>query len=134
VKVVLDTNVFISGIFFRGAPQAIMTAWGQGLLQLVVSRPILEEYDRVGRELSTRMSGFDLAPVFQLLDAKALVVESSAPLHVVREDPSDDKFLECALEAGKCPIVSGDRHLLKYDNFRGIAILKPRSFVDQYLK
>jgi predicted nucleic acid-binding protein len=49
------------------------------------------------------------------------------------EDPDDDKFLECAV-AGKCEIiVSGDKHLLRVEEYQGITILNPRNFVEKYL-
>ena len=52
MRIVLDTNVFISGVFFGGAPGMILQAWRSGEVSLVVSKPILEEYERVGAELS----------------------------------------------------------------------------------
>ena len=48
MKVVLDTNVFISGVFFSGPPYQILKAWREGKIQLVVSEKIFEEYVRVG--------------------------------------------------------------------------------------
>lgn len=52
MKVVLDTNVFVSGLFFSGPPYEILDAWRHGKLHLVVSPPILDEYRRVGEEPS----------------------------------------------------------------------------------
>jgi predicted nucleic acid-binding protein len=52
----------------------------------------------------------------------------------VCEDPDDNKFIECAL-ASNCPIiVSGDNHLLKLAGYSGIEVLKPRNFMEKYLK
>jgi putative PIN family toxin of toxin-antitoxin system len=51
VKVVLDTNVFVSGVFFGGPPRRILEAWRDGKIQLLLSPAILEEYQRVMREL-----------------------------------------------------------------------------------
>jgi len=51
----------------------------------------------------------------------------------VCDDPDDDKFLACAI-AGKCNvIVSGDKHVLKVSGYRGIEVVRPRKFVDEYL-
>jgi predicted nucleic acid-binding protein len=52
VRVILDTNVFVSGVFFSGPPYRILEAWRGGKLQLVASQEILEEYQRVGETLA----------------------------------------------------------------------------------
>ncbi|MFN7457461.1 MAG: putative toxin-antitoxin system toxin component, PIN family [Gemmatimonas sp.] len=52
MKVVLDTNVLVSGLLFGGVPGRILTAWSTGAIRLVISPPILEEYRRVGLALS----------------------------------------------------------------------------------
>jgi len=52
MKVVLDTNVFISGVFFSGPPHQILKAWRDGEVQIVVSAQVLAEYQRVGHTLA----------------------------------------------------------------------------------
>jgi predicted nucleic acid-binding protein len=52
MKIVMDTNVFISGVFFTGPPHRILKAWQRGDLDLVISEEILDEYRRVGRILA----------------------------------------------------------------------------------
>lgn len=54
MKVVVDTNVLVSGIFFGGVPGRVVNAWLQGQVELVLSPSILDEYRRVGRELATK--------------------------------------------------------------------------------
>ena len=54
MKVVLDTNVFVSGVFFGGQPHKILEAWRDGKIQLLLSPAILEEYQRVMRELAVQ--------------------------------------------------------------------------------
>jgi len=62
VRIVLDTNVFVSGIFFTGPPSQILKAWRDGKVQLLVSSSILEEYHRVGIELASQFQDVDLNP------------------------------------------------------------------------
>jgi putative PIN family toxin of toxin-antitoxin system len=57
MKVVLDTNVLISGVFFAGLPSRILEAWRDGRVNLVISPAILEEYRRVGEKLAARFEG-----------------------------------------------------------------------------
>ena len=81
MKVVLDTNVFISGIFFRGPPYLALKAWRDGMIKLVVSEKILEEYLRVGEILSKQYSQIRLGPILELIMAEA---EFTADLKLLR--------------------------------------------------
>ena len=134
MRIVLDTNVFISGVFFTGPPHQILKAWRDGKVRILVSPSILEEYHRVRIELASQFNDVDLKPFLDLLAVQAeIILAPSLPL-VIDEDPSDNKFLECAVAGNAACIVSGDRHLLKLSNFQEIRILKPRDFVQRYLR
>ena len=133
MRIVLDTNVFVSGVFFSGPPYHILQTWQNGQVQLVGSREVFEEYALVGRRLAERFPGVSLDPLLTLLLAHAQVVEARPLPRQVCSDPDDDKFLACAL-AGECRvIVSGDRALLKTSGYRRLQVITPRTFVDRYL-
>jgi len=133
VRIILDTNVVISGIFFAGPPYQILKAWRKGKLHLLISEEILAEYRRVGETLALQFPSIDLLPILDMLRANAEVISVKCLPEPVCDDPDDDKFLACAL-AGECKlIVSGDKHLLKVSGFRSIKVLKPREFVNCYL-
>lgn len=134
MRIVLDTNVFISGIFFTGPPYQILEAWRDGKVQLLVSPSILDEYQRIGVELALQFKDVDLRPFWELLTIQAEIVLAPTLHPVIHDDPSDDKFLEAALAGNASYIISGDRHLLKISEFQGIQILKPKDFVQRYLK
>lgn len=74
MRVILDTNVFVSGVFFSGPPYEILDAWRHGQFTLVVSLEILSEYARVGQELAGEFPTVDLAPALELLASKGEVV------------------------------------------------------------
>ena len=133
MKVVLDTNVLVSGLIFGGTPGRILTAWSDGRFTLVASPEILDEYRRVGQVLAG-----DREPLVRALDAllamvavHATVVSAPALVSRVCEDPDDDKFLAAALAGGATVVVTGDKHLLRVSGWRSIKVLKPRQFVDQ---
>jgi putative PIN family toxin of toxin-antitoxin system len=134
VRIVLDTNVFISGIFFSGPPFQILKAWRNEKIHLVISQEILEEYQRVGEILSVQFPGVDLSPILDLVQLKSEFVTPQSLPEKVCEDPDDDKFLACAMAGKTKLIISGDKKLLKVSNYRGIKIVTPRKFVDEYLK
>ena len=134
MKIVLNTNVFISGIFFSGPPSQILQAWKDKTIQIVLSEEILTEYQRVGEELSSKYSVIDIVPIIDLLTIYGEVVETKDLSVSICEDPDDNKFIECAISSNCKLIVSGDKHLLKFSGFQGIEVLKPREFIDLHLK
>ena len=133
MKVVLDTNVFISGVFFSGPPFEVLEAWRDRHISIVVSAEILEEYRRVGDRLAKEFSGIDIEPFLALLAVEADVVLAPPLPERVCEHPDDDKFIACAL-SGRCKvIVSGDKHLKDVSGYKDIEIVSPRIFVEHYL-
>jgi putative PIN family toxin of toxin-antitoxin system len=67
VKIVLDTNVLVSGMFFSGPPYEILKAWRDGKIRLVFSTEILKEYQRVAEELAKQFPGVDISEIMELL-------------------------------------------------------------------
>lgn len=131
IEVVLDTNTLIAG-FFPGASQKIIQAWKRGDVQAVVSAAVLKEYERIVAPLPFRKRQRD--EVLALVRNRMLTrtVRPSRHLRVVRDDPADDKFLECAL-AGKVKyIVSSDMHLKRIGKFESVEILTPTQFVKRH--
>ena len=133
MKIVLDTNVLVSGIFFSGPPRRILDAWTEGVIQFVVSVPILEEYRRVTTELEKQFPTVNIGPVFDFLLVQAEITFPRVLPAPVSPDPEDEKFIECALSAGIKVIVSGDKDLLGVSGYEGIRVLRPRAFVERYL-
>jgi putative PIN family toxin of toxin-antitoxin system len=135
VRVVVDTNVLISGLLFGGVPGRVLGAWSTGTLRLVVSPPVLDEYRRVGLELSTgREPLVGLVETFVAMVTTHALMVDARPLDVgVSVDPDDDMFLAAAIAGQAQVIVSGDKHLLQVTGWCGIDVMKPRHFVDRYL-
>jgi putative PIN family toxin of toxin-antitoxin system len=133
VKVVIDTNVFISGVFFRGAPYLVLQAWRDDEIQVVLSLEIMAEYRRVGEIFTQDHPGIDLTKILDFVFQNAVIYDASLLPEQVSEDPDDDKFLACALASGSKIIVSGDKHLLKVSGYQQIDVLKPREFLDTYI-
>lgn len=133
MRVILDTNVFISGIFFTGPPFRILRAWREGILQLVLSPGILEEYQRVAEELAVQFPVIDWRPIIDFVTVNAMMVPDIELGEPVCKDPDDDKFIACALASKSNLIVSGDKNLLMVSGFKGVRVLKPREFVETYI-
>jgi putative PIN family toxin of toxin-antitoxin system len=99
VRILLDTNVFISGVFFGGLPYQILKLWRDGRVRLVLSPEILDEYQRVGEHLAEQFPGVDVDPILELLTLQAELISAAKMPEPVCVDPDDDKFLPCALTA-----------------------------------
>jgi putative PIN family toxin of toxin-antitoxin system len=110
MRIILDTNVFVSGVFWSGPPHKILEAWAARKISLVLSLEILEEYQRIGRGLHLKYPTVDFGQVLTVLEANAEIVDVSRKHIAVCEDPDDDKFFSCAVACKVSLIVSGDKH------------------------
>ena len=133
LRVVLDTNVYISGtILSRGTPFEILEAWRRQAYVLITSEAIIAEIERVLHYPRIRdrytVSAQDVERLVESLRADALVIPGDYEVSSVSPDSDDDKFLACALEAQADCIVTGDPDLLDLGCYQGIDILKPREF------
>ncbi len=134
MKIILDTNVFISGIFFGGTPYQILDAWRNGRVDIILSEEIFAEYQRVANELSRQFKEVDISTFLDLITVNAIWVEAPKLPFNVAADPDDDKFLSCALASKTKIIVSGDKHLLAVSGYRRIEVVKPSLFIERHLK
>jgi putative PIN family toxin of toxin-antitoxin system len=129
IKAILDTNVIVSGIFWRGAPFEILKAWQKRHFLLAVSQPILNEYRRVLDEMTRKRPSLVLGSILELIELHSEIIEPVSFSRKVCSDPDDDKFLEAALAADADYVVSGDAALLSLKNHHGIRIVRPAQFL-----
>lgn len=125
---VADTNIYVPVFQFGGSLTRVLTLAEEEVVYLFISPPIVEELVGVlGDKFAwSRDRLADL--VDNLLSFTQFIVPRVAV--EVCSDPDDDRVLECALEAGADVIVSGDNDLLRLGSFRGIPIVRPRSFLE----
>lgn len=139
MKVVFDTNVVVSRYLSeQGTPAIIYQSWEEAAFILLVSEPILAEYQRaLGYEHLKAMHHMDDQTVAQVIIGireLATIIEPTELLEAVRDDPTDNKFLECAIAGGADYIVSGDKHLLQLQTYSGIPILSPAAFLTRLMQ
>jgi len=134
IRAVLDANVLVSGIVTEGTPRNTMRAWRAGHFHLVASQATLNEIGRVLRYPKIirrhRWSETEIQSFMESLEALAILTPGKLRLNVIAADPSDDRYLECAIEGEADCLVTGDRHLLELAAYRDVEILSPREFVD----
>jgi len=130
VRVVVDTSVFLPGVFFGGPPRDVLAAWRASRIEMVVSGEIIQEYLRVGVRLSARFPDADLDRVLDMVAETATLVSAPPLPEPVCEDRDDDKFLACAVAAGARYVVSSDRALLATSPYRNVTVLRSRDLLD----
>ena len=133
MSVVLDTNVFVAGIFWSGPPYEILNAWQESRVELVISPDILDEYIRVAEELSDKYPDVDVMPFIELVMIGATIYSPPPLEEPITDDPDDDKFFAAAIASRSSCIVSGDRHLLTASGYGGVDVMRPANFVITYL-
>jgi len=132
MRIVIDANVLVSGIFWGGYPHRVLELWAHDRVEVVVSQGILAEYERVICQLGHKEKLSHLAQQWLMFIGQYGVVATvRTPVKICR-DPEDDKYLSCAVDGDADVIVSGDRDLLVLKDFIGIPILTPRQFIDRH--
>jgi putative PIN family toxin of toxin-antitoxin system len=126
VRVVLDTNTLVSALLFTGISSELVSLWQDGIITLLLSRDILDEYLRVLSYPKFKLSEEEIKKLLQEeILPYAEVVKPKRRLRVVQRDPSDNKFLECAIAGKTRVIISGDKDLLSLGRYRRIRIQTP---------
>jgi hypothetical protein len=129
LKAVVDTNVYISVFLYPQRPIfQILRQAGKGHYRLLTSPAIIQELGRVMREYFGVEEKERVRRLKQLV-AIADVITPHITLDVIKEDPSDNRILECAVAGQADIIVSGNRHLLKLKSYQGIPIVRPLDFL-----
>ena len=131
MRVVLDTNVFISGIHWSGSSEKVLRAWIKKDFELVSSLPIIEELIRILMSFKIPLDPEDISWWESLILEKSIIVVPKEKVNIVT-DPDDNKFVEAALEGEAQYIISQDKHLLVLKEYRGIKIVHPDHFLKIY--
>jgi putative PIN family toxin of toxin-antitoxin system len=129
MTVVLDTNVFVSAIFWPGDDRRCLAQWSRRKFRVALTPQILDEYRETALRLAAEFSAVNPKPWLDWIADRAVMVEPTQLGKRRSRDADDDAFLACALAAGAEFIVSKDRHLLRLGKPFGIEILTPRDFL-----
>lgn len=129
MKIVLDTNVFVSS-FFGGNPKKIINLWKSGRIILCLSADIIDEYVKVLERLGLADEK-ELEELLGLFRSGFHIIFTHNPpeIHAVDADPDDDKFFSCAAALGAEAIISGDRKVLEVKNHGNIRVYTPVEFL-----
>jgi putative PIN family toxin of toxin-antitoxin system len=132
MKVVIDTNIFVSS-FFGGNPRRIIDLWKTEKITLCLSKEILDEYIEVLQRIGLQDED-ELGELFSLFKRgfNMLFTTKTPKVKVVKDDPDDDKFIECAMALKAEVIVTGDKAIEAVGEYMGIKILTPQRFLKSF--
>lgn len=135
MRVVLDTNIVVSGLFWYGPPRQLLDAARIGMINLFTTAELLAELEDVlqREKFAQRIELASLSVETLILGYATLatVVKPASLAPFVIDDPDDDAVLACAVAAQARIIVSGDRHLLRLHPHNEIQILKADIMLSQ---
>lgn len=129
MRVVIDTNILISAIFWVGRPKRLLNVVRRGEVIFLTSKTLLAELKKVltSGDKPFRLSEREAKEIIEHLKDIAELVSTTSKVSVCR-DEADNRVLECALDGGADYIVTGDRDLLDLKSFKGIRIVKIGDF------
>ena len=135
MRVVLDTNIWLSGIFWQGNPYKIIKLSEQRKIEILITKEILEEIiyilnreEKFQKFIEDRK--LSMENLIRAILSIANLIETKSKIIFIKEDPNDNKFLEAAIDGKAEYIISGDRHLLDITQFDKIRIVKAKEFLE----
>ena len=129
-KLVVDTNNLISALGWEGNSRELVRKIIDKEYELCISRKQIAELKRVMDYPKFKFTASQKQKFLEILYEIAAIADTTTKL-TVTEDPDDNMLLECALEAKADYIISGDEHLLKLKEFKGIKIVSVKDFLDE---
>lgn len=132
IRVVIDTNIFVSS-FFGGNPKKIIDLWKNEEIALCLSKDILDEYIDVLQRVGLKDENEIEELLFFFAKGFNILFTTNVPqIKAVKDDPDDDKFIECAVALKADVIITGDKALKTIGKYMGIKILTPQEFLKTY--
>lgn len=131
MRIVIDTNVIASALFFGGRPKELVELLVTQKLEAYASTEILEEYKETVEELCDRYPDKPGLIPLKTIVSSMKIIEPTCHIEVCR-DPDDNKFIECAHDAKCIYIVSGDKDLLSIESYGQIEIITVSQFLEKY--
>ncbi|MCK4266018.1 MAG: putative toxin-antitoxin system toxin component, PIN family [Thermoplasmata archaeon] len=121
MRVVADTNVLISGIFWDGNESDVLKRFKTKEIMNLISPDIVEEFEGVLSRRKFELTEEEIDSAIGEVLSFSKVIRPKIELNVIKQDPSDNRILECAIYGKADYIISGDKHLLDLKEFKGIS-------------
>jgi uncharacterized protein len=130
LRITADTNLIISALNFPGKPARILDMAEAGEIHLSISDDILAEVERVLQRPKFGWTQGRVDDAIGWLSAFAEHVEPKQRVDAVKDDPTDNRIIECAIAGKSEYLVTGDNHLLKLKQYGGTKIVNATEFLE----
>ncbi len=130
MRIVVDTNVIASAVYFGGKPYDLLKLIMEEKVSAIASKEIVDEYEEILARLQHKFPKLSKSIPFQEIVGKLTVIKVSSDIRICR-DSEDDKFISCAVDGRCIYIVSGDNDLLSLKDYDGIEIITVAQFFER---
>jgi putative PIN family toxin of toxin-antitoxin system len=129
LRVVLDTNVLVSAAISNGKSRELLRKGIENQFSIITSDLILNELETALRRPKFKTSKDEIDRIILALTLSSEVIDVKSKFQAVKEDRKDDMIINTAFDGRVDIIVTGDRHLLELENFKGIKIITIESML-----
>ena len=130
MKIVIDSNIFVSSFFWGGHPKEVFERVINGLDELFITDKIIEEITCVMSSSKFAVNSSEIEDYVRIIEKYSKKIVSKNISVLISRDQDDDKILQCAIDGGVDFIVTGDKDLLVLNEYESIKIIKPRDYLE----
>jgi putative PIN family toxin of toxin-antitoxin system len=130
MKVVLDSNIFVSSFFWKGNPRKIFDRVTNGLDELYITDEILQEIATVMSRKKFDTKANEIDDYIGVIESYSLKLFPRNRAEEISRDKDDNKILECGFEGNVDFIITGDDDLLVLKKYKNTRIVKPKEYLD----
>jgi len=130
MKIVIDTNIFVSSFFWGGYPREVFERVINGLDELCITDEIIKEITSVMNSSKFIANSSEIEDYIKIIEKYSKKIVSKNVPESTSRDKDDDKILQCGLDGGVDFIVTGDKDLLVLIEYEKIKIMKPKEYLE----
>ena len=130
MKIVLDSNIFVSSFYWAGNPRKVFDRVTNGLDELYITDDILREIISVMSEKKFDTCFDEIREYVRIIESYSIKLSSNDIPEKISRDKDDNKILQCGFDGNVDFIITGDNDLLVLKEYKKIKIVKPKEFLE----
>ena len=130
MKIVLDTNIFVSSFFWGGYPQKVFDRVIYGFDELYITNELIQEISSVMSSNKFNANIIEINDYIKIIEKYSKKIVSKKNSESVSRDKDYDKVLQCGVDGNVDFIITGDKDLLVLREYKSIKIIKPKDFLE----
>jgi putative PIN family toxin of toxin-antitoxin system len=130
MKIVLDSNVFVSSFYWQGNPRKVFDRITNGFDELYITDEILKEISAVMSSKKFDTNKHEIEEYIEIIESYSVKIFSKNRIEEVSRDKDDDKILQCGLAGNVDFIITGDKDLLVLKKYKDMKIINPKDYLE----